>query len=90
MVGTSAFVACGWTTAAAKGSTSSSCCCYTALVAAAKTTSTAVIAAGSEGATAHGSGGGALEVGGVVHAGTLKGKVMGVSRWPFLEREDQG
>ena len=85
MVGTSAFVACGRTTAAAEGSPSSSSCCYSALIAAAETTSTAEIAAGSEGATAHGSGGGALEVGGVVHAGTLGGG-NGVSRWSFLER----
>ena len=76
MVGAPAFVACSWTATAAEGSTSYPSCCYAALVAAAETTSTAVIAAGSEGATAHGAGGGALEVG-VVHAGTLKVEVVG-------------
>ena len=84
MVGTSAFVACGWTATAAKGSTTSSCCCYAALVATAETTSTTVIAAGSEGATAHGSRRSALEVCGIVHAGTL-GEGNGVSRWSFSE-----
>ena len=75
MVGASAFVACGWTTAA-EGSTSSTCC-YSALIPTTETTRTGIIATGSEAATAHGGGGSALEVGGVVHAETLRGEVWG-------------
>lgn len=91
MIGQPAFVACGWTTTSAERC--SSCCDCSSRKAGAETSGTGEITTGREGAAAHGSGGSALKVGVVVHAGTLGGGVgsvgwvwrrgWGLGRWTY-------